>query len=301
MQLRDLEYFAAVAEHGHVGRAAEALGLSQPAVSKSLRRLQTSVQAKLVTRTAKGVELTPVGSALRAHVHRLRLSLDDITREIADMSAGHAGSLRVGAGAGIAEHLLPAACSALLLEAPKLALSLTVASNAALLPALRNGEQDLVVSGIPPFAYDDLVQEPLYDDTFVVYASANHRLARRKRLTISDLARERWALSAPHDLSWDWLHRLFEQNHLPPPRVAFQTTATLIRAQAVASSDLLSFSPRRMLKDVWRPFPLVILRVKDVSWTRAIGLSYRKGTYIAPVVRRMIQILKSQARELASI
>ena len=50
--MRDVEYFAVVAEHGHVGRAAEALGLSQPALSRSLRRLESSEQAKLVTRTA---------------------------------------------------------------------------------------------------------------------------------------------------------------------------------------------------------------------------------------------------------
>ena len=58
MQLRDLEYFAAVAEHGNLGRAAEALDLSQPALSKSVRRLELWAGTKLVQRTPKGVELT---------------------------------------------------------------------------------------------------------------------------------------------------------------------------------------------------------------------------------------------------
>ena len=57
MDLRDVEYFAVVAQHGHLGRAAEALGLGQPALSMSLRRLEKSAQAKLVKRTPKGVEL----------------------------------------------------------------------------------------------------------------------------------------------------------------------------------------------------------------------------------------------------
>ena len=83
-QLRDVEYFAAIAEHGQVQRAAAALGLSQPALSKSLRRLELAMNAKLLKRTPKGVELTSVGSALLARVSRLRLSLDDVTREIAD-------------------------------------------------------------------------------------------------------------------------------------------------------------------------------------------------------------------------
>ena len=62
MELRDLEYFAIVAEHGHFGRAAEALGLSQPALSMGLRRIETSMQTKLVKRTPKGVELTVAGA-----------------------------------------------------------------------------------------------------------------------------------------------------------------------------------------------------------------------------------------------
>ena len=63
MELRDIEYFAVVAEHGNLRRASEALGLSPPALSKSLRRLEESMQAKLVERTPKGVALTPVGAA----------------------------------------------------------------------------------------------------------------------------------------------------------------------------------------------------------------------------------------------
>ena len=69
MELRDIEYFTVVAQHGHLGRAAAALGLSQPALSKSLRRLESALQAKLVKRTTKGVELTLEGSTLLARAN----------------------------------------------------------------------------------------------------------------------------------------------------------------------------------------------------------------------------------------
>ena len=80
MDLRDIEYFAVIAEHGHLGRAAEALGLGQPALSVSLRRLEDSAGAKLVKRTPKGVELTDVGRALLSHVGRLQLAREDLAR-----------------------------------------------------------------------------------------------------------------------------------------------------------------------------------------------------------------------------
>ena len=106
-------------QHGSIGRAADALGLSQPALSKSLRRLEQSVHAKVVKRTPKGVELTAVGNALLAQVRRLRLTRDDISREAADLSQGRAGHLRIGTGPESALHLVPTACAALLKEAPK--------------------------------------------------------------------------------------------------------------------------------------------------------------------------------------
>ena len=73
MELRDLEYFSVVAEHGNVRRAAEALDLSPPALSKSLRRLEKAVGAKLVKRVPKGIELTAVGSAMVDQARRIRL------------------------------------------------------------------------------------------------------------------------------------------------------------------------------------------------------------------------------------
>lgn len=299
MELRDLEYFAFVAEHGHVGRAAEALGLSQPALSKSLRRLEKAIQAKVVKRTPKGVELTAVGSALRMHVHRLHLSLNDVVHEATDLSQGRAGNLRVGTGAGMGGKFVAAACSAFLLEAPKATLVLTVARNAILLPALHNGEHDLVVSGIPHSSYQDLVQERLYEDEFIVYASSSHRLARHKKVSLSDLAQERWALSAPDDLSWKRVHRVFEDNSLPPPRIAFETTNSLVRVQVVASSDLLSFSSRRVLQQAWQQFPLAELRVRELAWTRPVGVSYRKDAYLPPVAQRFIEILKVTAKTMS--
>ena len=126
MELRDIEYFAVVADHGNLGRAAEALGLSIPALSKSLRRLEGALDAKLVKRTTKGVELTPEGHTLLLHVKRLRLSLADVAREIAAVRQGRAGHLRIGSTTGVLEDLVGATCSLFFREAPAATLSVSV-------------------------------------------------------------------------------------------------------------------------------------------------------------------------------
>jgi len=301
MELRDLEYFSMIAEHGHLGRAAEALGLSQPALSMSLRRLEKSMQAKLVKRTPKGVELTTVGAALLSHVQRLRLSMHDVAREAADLSQGNAGDLRIGATPETAESLLPPAFSALFKVAPKVTVKVTVAAPGnVMLPALRSGDLDLLVSGIANAPFEDLVSVPLLDDEFVVVSSVNHRLARRDRVTIADLAQERWAMSAAGVPSWRWLHQMFKEHGVSPPRITMDANSTWLRLLTVSSSDLLGFTSRRLLGQIAAHFSLAVLGVREPTWVRHIGVSYRKDAYLPPGVLRLTEILKATAKQLTA-
>jgi len=300
MELRDIEYFSVIAEHGHLGRAAESLGLSQPALSMSLRRLEKSLQAKLVKRTPKGLELTSVGAALLSRVDRLRLSMNDVAREAADLSQGRAGDLRIGATPEFAELLLPPALGVLFKSAPKLTAKVTVAAPDVLLPALQSGEHDVVIRGIASSPFPDLIHEPLLDDEFVVVSAVNHRLARQEPITIADLARERWTVSAASVLSWKWLQSMFKEHNLAPPALAMDSNSAWVRLLTVASSDLLGFSSRRFVKQVAAHFPLTVLQVREATWARRIGVIYRKDAYLPPALVRLTDILKTTARRITA-
>jgi len=300
MELRDIEYFAVVAEHRNVRRASEALGLSPPALSKSLRRLEQSMQAKLVERTPKGVALTPVGAALLARVHRLRLNLSDVRREAADLSHGRAGHVRIGVGATTVEDL-PESCAALLKEAPDLTAQIIVADNDVMVPALCNGELDLVFNVIPDSPYAGCAQERLFDDVFVVCASVDHRLAKRKRLSMAELAPERWTLSAPAVLNVQHVHRVFQASGLPAPQVAIEARPLRLRLQICASTNLLSFNARRTLQLCAPRFRLKELPVDELKWRRAVGVIYRNGSYISPAARRLIRLLRTVASRPAPV
>lgn len=297
MEARDLGYFAVVAEHGNLRRAAEALNLSQPALSKSLRRLERSAGTKLVKRTSKGVALTTVGTSLLAHARRLRLCFDEMGRELSDLNQGHAGHLRIGAALVQVEHLVSPACTQLLKDAPKATVEITVGSNDVLLPALLRGELDVVVCGISAAQHDELVQERLHEDEFVVYASARHRLTTKKRVTISDLSRERWALTPTGTIARRMLQGIFEENASGPPQVVMQTASIHPKIQLVASSDVLGFTPWRDVREFAVRYRLVKLEVPGLRATRIVGLSYRKDAYQSPALQRLIEIVKLEASE----
>lgn len=300
MDFRDLEYFAVLADHGHVGRAAEALGLSQPAVSLCLRRLEKSLGAKLVKRTPKGVELTEVGSALLSQVARLRLAREDVVREIADLTQGRVGNLRIGAHPGVVDDLLGPACCALLKAAPKVALTVAVEANDAAVIALREGRLDLIVNIIPADSYKDIVHEHLMDDTMVVFASADHRLAKRKQVTMEDLKHERWTATAFSAPAWPHLNLAAKNSNINAPQVVAQTTSLTLRDHLVASTDLLGTSSRRVLRQSATRHRIVELPVREFKAKRGVGVFYRKDAYLSPVARRFIEILKITAKNIPS-
>jgi DNA-binding transcriptional LysR family regulator len=299
MDLRDIEYFAVVAQHGHLGRAAEALGLGQPALSMSLRRLEKSAQAKLVKRTPKGVELTAVGAALLSHVSKLRLARDDLAREVADLAHGRAGHLRIGASPSNAEVFLPEACRTLLMDAPKVTLNVAVVDNDALLPALRKGDLDIAVTHEPRFSQQGLILEPVREDEFVVYCASSHRLAKRKSVTLEDLAQERWSAATSAMGAFGPLRSLqnaFAARGLPAPRIALVSDLVMFRRQVVAASDLVSVAVRDNVNAAAAQLGLKILPVQGLDWVRPVAVAYRKDAYLSPAARRFIDILKATAR-----
>ena len=298
MELRDLEYFAVIAEHGHLGRAAGALGLSQPALSKSLRRLEQTLEARLVKRTTKGVELTAEGSALLLRVRELRLSLRNISREIAEVSQGRVGYLRIGVGAAISEQFLSRAFAALLKDSPKTAVKVVVSDNDVMVPALVDGELDLVVNYFRPTPLEGVVQEELCDDEFVVCVTPGHRLATQKDVKLEDLREERWALTEPVLGASQKLNRVLQDAGLPLPRVAFESRSTSLRQRIVSASDLLNFTSRSAIREAGPGSGVKALAIGELTWKRPIGVIYRHETYLPPAVQRFVQILKETAKKL---
>jgi DNA-binding transcriptional LysR family regulator len=297
VELRDLEYFSVVAKHGHLGRAAEALELSQSALSKSLRRLEHEMHTKLVKRTPKGVELTPGGLSLLSHVQRLRMSLDDVAREVADVSKGLGGHLNIAAGPGFFLYLLPAACKALVNESPNAKLKTIEASQDATISALRNGEVELVITAINVAPAHDLVQERLYDDEYIVIGSMNHRLAGQKTVALAEAAREGWILSAPTSAIARRMQRVFEEHGLANPRVAIQTDTPVLRFPVVADSDLLGYSWASVVRRTEPPRGITEIAVKELALKFSVGALWRRDTYLSPLAKRFIGLLKAATRE----
>ena len=95
LELRQLRAFVAIADHGHYGRAADSVGLTQPAITQRIKALERELGTPLLTRSARGVNLTSAGQALIEHARRLLLIEDRAVRALHDHAKGVVGRLRI--------------------------------------------------------------------------------------------------------------------------------------------------------------------------------------------------------------
>src|SRR5690606_35920919 len=193
VNLRDLRYLVALAEHRHFGRAAEASFVSQPTLSTQIRKLEEELGVALFERAPRKVMLTPVG---REIVERARKVLADVDQlaEIARRSQDpEAGTVRLGLFPTLGPYLLPHVLPGLRERFPRLEFLLVEDKTDALLERLRDGRLDAAVLALP-LADEQLHAEPLFDEPFVLATPAGHPLAGRGPLAVDDLDEERLLL-----------------------------------------------------------------------------------------------------------
>ena len=126
MDMRDLRYFEVTAQLEHVAKAAAQLHRSQPAITKSIRRLEADIGARLFDQSGRGIRLTAEGRALLRRARELRLEMESLRQEVADIAGGRTGTVRLGVTSTAAEYLLPELAQALLLEAPEVRMEISV-------------------------------------------------------------------------------------------------------------------------------------------------------------------------------
>ena len=190
LNLHHLEVFHAVARAGSVSRGADALGISQPAVSKQLRQLERAVGTPLLDRHAKGVRPTAAGAVLAEHAARIFALTAAAEAAVADVAGLRAGRLRVGAGPTAGVYLLPRAIVAFRRAHPAVRLSAETEGPDVLRQRLLDGLIDLAVTEAPVAPAAELTATVLLHDVLVPVAAAHSPLAARRSVPPDEFCRE---------------------------------------------------------------------------------------------------------------
>jgi len=191
-----LTTFLAVAEHLNFTRAAEALYLSQPAVSRQMKALQQTLGVPLFEQVGRSLELTDTGRAFLPQAQRLRGDLERAREALQEVQRGSVGRLRIGASTTPGLYVLPRALGPFLRARPRVDLTFRLANTRAIEEALLHNELDLGFVG-GHLVHAELSAEPLVGDEVLVYAARSHPLARLKRVRPERLVKETFVLREP--------------------------------------------------------------------------------------------------------
>ncbi|HDS0927425.1 TPA: LysR family transcriptional regulator [Pseudomonas putida] len=293
MDLRDLNYFMVIAQLGHLGQAAAQLNRSQPALSKSLQRLEEGLGARLFLREGRGIKLTEVGELLLHRGRQLQMTVAETEREVRDLAQGLVGNIRIGCAASMADYLLPQLTAALLERAPKLTLTLSIAQDDVLTEALQLGRLDAIIS--PKIAERSLFTfYPVLQDQAVVVASAEHPLFCAP-LSLEVLTTYRWVLPARKVAARQWLDSVFLSHGLPPPIVQIETNAVSLLPRLIDRTQLLSFIARKTLERGQGMCRLREVQLEETTRCRTVAVAVRAGSYLSPAARTMIELLEQLA------
>ncbi|MGN6697643.1 MAG: LysR substrate-binding domain-containing protein, partial [Thermomicrobiales bacterium] len=185
LDLHKLRVFAAVAEHEHYSRAADALRISQPALSVHVRDLERYFGVALFERAGRNVRLTDAGRLVQDYARRILALTVEMDEAVEDLRGLRAGQLRLGASTTIGEYLLPDALAAFRRQYPGVEVAVEIANTARIADRLRHGELHLGVIG-EPLANPDLELTPYRDDELVLIVPPDHPWA-TQTITIADL------------------------------------------------------------------------------------------------------------------
>ena len=296
LKLRHLQLLVALDQFRHLGRAAEFLAQTQPAVSKSLAEIERMFGLDLFVRSTRGTEPTAFGAAV---VRFARSVLADYARtrdEIAAVASGAAGRVNVGAMVVATPGLLARAVELLKQRSALTTVFVEEGDLTRLLPRLRVGELDLFVGRLEPgYASPDLETEPLYEERMRIVARPDHPLARANKPSWAQLAQAPWVMPPPWASSRIKLHQLFYKHKLDPPTDIVESASFLVTLTFVRERAALAFVADSVARQLNREGLAKPLRISAPIELPPVGMITMRHRMRTPACEQLMECLRKAA------
>jgi DNA-binding transcriptional LysR family regulator len=300
MKLQDLHVFMTVAQAGGMGKAAERLHTSQPAISRSIAALEHAFGVRLLERSARGVEPTEHGRALLDGGTAVFDDLRQMAGRIDSLADPGAGEVRVGTTAFLAASVVSAVINRLSRRHPRMTFDILTASGEALHRALIERKVDLlVVRRFVPIAEERLAFEFLFDDSFVVAASTQSPWARRRRIELAELANESWLLPPAESVASEVAREIFRAGGVDYPRPTVVTLTAEVRMSLLATGRFVTILPESVLRYPVKRVDLKVLAVKLPPARVPSGIVTLRNRRLSPAAQLFQECTREVARSMA--
>ncbi|MDR3004411.1 MAG: LysR family transcriptional regulator [Acidovorax sp.] len=295
-ELPHLKAFHTIVTTGSLGRAAQVLHITQPALSRTIRKLEAAAGAPLFERHSKGMQLTDIGRALLPHASLLLREAQHAHDDIQTQLGLAQGVVRLGAIGSIACSVLPIAIARTCHAWPQLQVQVTEAVWDKLASALMAHEIDLALGvALPDCEPITSIADCRWQDRSYIVAGRHHGLHHHSA-SLADTLKERWAMFPKATGPFEQLQALFARHGLPMPRAVVETRSVTVIKSLVCHSGFLGWMPAPMFSTEFQTGLLAPLPLPDASDARTLTVFRRRqGLLPTPASQFLAQLRKLTA------
>jgi len=302
LKLHELQVLLAVAQAGSMAKAAAQLALSEPAVSRSISDMESTLGVSLFDRSSKGVEPTPYGRVLIKRGVAVFDELRQGIREIEAIEDPTIGEVHIGATSTIAEvGIVAAVIGQMSQKYPRINFHVVEATPERLFHELRERSLDLIILlRFDPVASNDIVSEMLYEDRMVIVAAAdNPWCTRQSRVELVDLVDENWTLPQPEHPVTSIVANAFRAIGCRAPRVTATAAPGRIRDTLLATGRFLTVVQESALHFGATLPQLKVLPVELAMARGTTSIMTLKKRALSPAAQLFVEYLREAAEPLA--
>jgi len=275
---RALAHFVAAFDHGNLRRAASDVGVTQPAISKSIQKLEENIGTKLFERTSEGVRPTIIAHTLRRHAQSILNEARFVETEISSLVEGRTGLVRIGVGPAWSLTVFPAILEKFRTRFPQIDVEVESGVTDHLLPRLEDGDIDIWLGSLHSIKdSDEVITCAGGQAELRVYARPSHPLVKLKNVSAHDMNSFSWATFVNDKRGLEYLGRYFSESGLARPRVALRLSSLMTMFRIAMESDLLVLAADS-LEDEATARGLTMLRHDGCIWRFSVGMAYRRNT-----------------------
>jgi len=299
IKLRHLQLVVALDQFRHLGRTAEFMSVSQPAVSKMLTEVESMLDLTLFERSTRGTEPTASGLLLIQFARSVLAEYERTRDEITAVASGAAGRTRIGSMVVAMPVLLARAVELLKQRSAQASVLVEEGDLTHLLPKLRLGELDVFVGRLEPgYASPDLVTEALYEEPMVVVVGPSHALPAKTRTTWADLAAMPCVLPPPWASLRIKIEQQFFKHGLEPPKDIVETSSFLALTTFLRQRGAAGFMARSVARHFQSEGVVKIVNLKVPFELPPVGLITLRGRRLTTTTQQLVECIRKAAKKL---
>ncbi len=297
MKVQHIQTLVAIADAGSLRGAAEVLGKTQPALTKSLRQVEDNLGMSLFQRSSRGVVLTAMGERVLSRARTITSEIARLDDEVAQLRGEQVGAVHVCLSPLAAIKIMPPALAHFQRSHPNIEVRLTSGLFPGALRRLREGRTDIVIGPAPPAGLArEISVEPLIETPIVVITSKNSPYA--KVTSLAELTQAHWIMIGAPLGPGDIYRKPFVDNGLVPPKAMTTSESYFGAMSLVESLGAVCTFPLRLLDDIQKGWEIAQIPLRETIAPLQISLMTRSGHPLTPATEELANCVRATTQAM---